>query len=622
MKTRTISLIIGLMSFALLGVMGMQYYFIKESYHLKTQLFDQSVQDALQSVTLKLEKNEAVSFLAQKSNPAPVISNNVTDAELSKLKSNRKKLRKMQNIKNEALAFTRKMKEDQRKADELFRFRDSIIRKNNPNAFYFTEAASPFEKDAGNPLSFQIELQQFEDDYGFLQNVVTGVYANRKAPQKINKNGIRQDSVRQYLVMDPYKGPQLLSLAKPKLLEGQNQKHKNYQSKVIKEASQAKKYLDSVEENESKSSVFENLASEFKQVNVPLANRIDPYFIDSLLKKSLLDNGVLINYNYKIASSRADSVIFYKANKNDKEAFLPVNSYQTALFPKDFIRDVGILTITFPDKNNVILKNMSAILLSSGSLLLVLIGCFAFTILTIIRQKKISEMKNDFINNMTHEFKTPVATIMIASEALKDPEITEDQNRLKKLAGIIYDENVRLGDHIERVLNVARIEKNEFKLNHEPVSVHDLIQAVADSLHLQLQKHGATLTLNLNAVFDTINGDELHFSNVIYNLLDNALKYSKEQPVINITTLNNKGQIIIRVKDEGIGMGRDQQKKIFEQFYRIPTGNLHDVKGFGLGLSYVNTIVKRLNGSISVKSEKDKGSEFEVVFPVIQKNNV
>ncbi len=603
------------MSFALLGVMAMQYYFIRESYHLKTQLFDQSVQDALQNVTLKLEKNEAVSFLAQKSNPI-IKENNRKD--LLKEKSKRRKLKKILDTKKQAIAFIEKLKADQRKADELFRYRDSIIRRNNPNAFYFTEAASPFEKDAGNPLSFQIELQQFEDDFGYLQNVVTGVYANRKAPQKVNKNGIRQDSVRQYLVMDPYKGPQLLSLAKPKLLSGQELKHKNYQSRVIKEASQAKRYLDSVEENDTKSSVFENLASEFKQVNVPLSSRIDPYFIDSILRKSLLDNGVLIDYNYKIASSRADSVIFYKANRNDKEAFLPVNSYQTALFPKDVIRDVGILTITFPEKNNIILKNMSVILLSSGSLLLVLIGCFAFTILTIIRQKKVSEMKNDFINNMTHEFKTPVATIMIASEALKDPEVTEDQNRIKRLAGIIYDENVRLGDHIERVLNVAKIEKNEFKLNHEPIYVNELIHAVLDSLNLQFQKRDAQLTINLDAQSDMILGDELHFSNVIYNLMDNAIKYSKEQPVIHISTLNHKEQIIIMVKDEGIGMGRDQQKKIFDQFYRIPTGNLHDVKGFGLGLSYVNTIVKRLNGSISVKSEKDKGSEFEVIFPFIK----
>jgi two-component system phosphate regulon sensor histidine kinase PhoR len=223
-------------------------------------------------------------------------------------------------------------------------------------------------------------------------------------------------------------------------------------------------------------------------------------------------------------------------------------------------------------------------------------------------------MKNDFINNMTHEFKTPVSTIMIASEALKDNEIAQDRNRVARLANIIYEENERLGSHIERVLNIARIEKNDFKLEKRPLDVNEMIAVVVDSMSLKLQKCNATTTLQLDAENAIISADELHFSNVIYNLIDNAIKYSINDPDITISTLNKNGQVVIRVADKGIGMSRDQQTKIFEQFYRIPTGNLHDVKGFGLGLSYVNTVVKRLNGIISVKSEKEKGSEFELKF--------
>jgi two-component system phosphate regulon sensor histidine kinase PhoR len=223
-------------------------------------------------------------------------------------------------------------------------------------------------------------------------------------------------------------------------------------------------------------------------------------------------------------------------------------------------------------------------------------------------------MKTDFINNMTHEFKTPVSTIMIASEALKDREIAFDQARVSRLANIIYEENVRLGSHIERVLNVARIEKNDFKLERNPIDVNEMIAVVIDSMALKLQKYNAKTTLQLDAEHPVISADELHFSNVIYNLVDNAIKYSVNEPDITISTLNRNGQVVIRVADKGIGMSRDQQTKIFEQFYRIPTGNLHDVKGFGLGLSYVNTVVKRLNGMISVRSEKEKGSEFELKF--------
>ena len=251
---------------------------------------------------------------------------------------------------------------------------------------------------------------------------------------------------------------------------------------------------------------------------------------------------------------------------------------------------------------------------TTGGLLLVLIFCFGYTIFSILKQKKVSEMKMDFINNMTHEFKTPVSTIMIASEALKDRDVVEDKSRVARLANIIFEENERLGSHIERVLNIARIEKNDFKLDITQVDVNEMVSAVLDSMELKLQKHQVVATLNLDAKNAMIEADELHFSNVLYNLIDNAIKYSPEVPEITISTFNKNNEVVIRVADKGIGMNRDQQTKIFEQFYRIPTGNLHDVKGFGLGLSYVNTIVKRLNGTISVRSEKEKGSEFELKF--------
>jgi len=273
-----------------------------------------------------------------------------------------------------------------------------------------------------------------------------------------------------------------------------------------------------------------------------------------------------------------------------------------------------MIALSFPQKNSFVLGHMKASMATTAGLIFILIFCFAYTIITIIRQKKISEMKTDFINNMTHEFKTPVSTIMIASESLRDPEMTADRSRITRLANIIYEENARLGNHIERVLNIARIDKNDFKLENKPVNINELIALVLDSMELKLQKCEAELNLELSAENPVIIADELHFSNVLYNLIDNAIKYSEGKPKITINSSNKNGQVVIKVADEGIGMSRDQQTKIFEQFYRIPTGNVHNVKGFGLGLSYVNTIVKRLNGSISVRSEKDKGSEFELKF--------
>jgi two-component system phosphate regulon sensor histidine kinase PhoR len=259
---------------------------------------------------------------------------------------------------------------------------------------------------------------------------------------------------------------------------------------------------------------------------------------------------------------------------------------------------------------------MTWIMVLSGGLLLILLGSFGYTLQLILRQKKISEMKTDFINNMTHEFKTPVATIMIASEALKDEELSGGRAQVERLANIIYDENIRLGNHIERVLHLAKVDKEDFKLENRPIELNTLIAAVADSMSLQLEKQKANIRLDLQAKNDVVVADELHLSNVLFNLIDNALKYCDGEAKIKISTQNIGKQVICTVQDNGLGMSKDQIDKIFDQFYRIPTGNLHNVKGFGLGLSYVNTILRLLKGQIKVKSEKHKGSTFEISIPL------
>ncbi len=477
--------------------------------------------------------------------------------------------------------------------------------------------------------------------------MVKQVYTERAPSRKKPRRGnVVIDSIKQYVIVDPVLGPVVRTIGKPNYLSEISETELAAAEKTInnkEKVKDVKLYLDSVQKINNKKEILDDLASEFQQANVPLHKRIKPEILDSLLLIELANNGIMLKYSYQISSNKNSRILFRHASDNNLD-FEPENTYKAALFPKDMVREGGYLMVSFPEKNSLILKNMNSILASSIGLLLILTGSFAYTIFSILRQKKISEMKTDFINNMTHEFKTPVATIMIASEALRDPDVNEDRKRVNKLAGIIYDENIRLGnhinirlgDHIERVLNIARIEKDDLKIERKEVNIHDLIHAVSDSMSLQLQKKNihdlihavsdsmslqlqkknATIQMNLEAEKSTIMGDELHLSNVFYNLIDNAIKYSKEAPVISINSNNLNRDFVITVTDNGIGMGRDQQKKIFEQFYRIPTGNLHDVKGFGLGLSYVNNMVKRMGGTIKVKSEKDKGSEFELRFPL------
>lgn len=599
------------MAIALVGVMGMQLYFFRESYQLQEKMFDQSVHEALTNVVERIEKRDANNFLVEKAEkntshiptkakqPAPAPVNQVSvEKQPARFPDMKYVLR------------------EKRKEDSIFRIRDSIFLARNPNVLIIDDALTAEElKD--QQFNLRVDVTEYVDAFGQLQ-----AQAHRTL-SRVKKDGLpllslgvgdqipaqMKDSVRQYIIFDEVNGTSLRTIPKPKL-----RFNLPYVPPIPKKKDKVEKVQELLAAETKKKDVFKDLFEEYGKVRLPLNKRIHPQTLDSMLRMELINRSINSEFEYKVTSAKRDSLIFRRASNQTK--FLPYNSYEIPLFPKEIIMDSGMLTITFPDKNSVILANLTAMMSLSGGLLLILIFCFVYTIHTILMQKKLSEMKTDFINNMTHEFKTPVATIMIASEALRDAELTTDKSRIDRLANIIYDENVRLGSHIERVLNIAKIDKGDLTLEHKEVEMNDLLSAIVDSMALQLQKRNANIDLDLQASQSTIMGDELHLSNIIFNLLDNANKYSPENPQIKISTLNAGKHLVIKVSDKGIGMSRDQLSKIFDQFYRIPTGNLHDVKGFGLGLSYVSNIVKKLHGTIKVRSEKDKGSEFEISFPL------
>jgi two-component system phosphate regulon sensor histidine kinase PhoR len=602
MKKKSIALIICLMSFALLGVMGMQFYFLRQSFQLQSQLFDRSVNEALNSVVTKISKHDALNFLNIKARQAQtgqtvlkVAHSKKADTE-EEVISPKPRSKKVLSNREKKIALLR---------DSLRRM---ILHKRMDE-----EMARLMQ---GSSVDLQLHYEEFTDDFGIVHGRITPVLVRNPASVKKNQKLHKYDTIR-YIYSDPEFGKQVIS--QPRLnaqwQREQDRKQKERQFREVKKLLEADSLKNSPP---GKSTVIENLAEEYGKYGEPLRMRINPFWIDTLLRFELHNEGIFIPFSYEVTTANSDSLIFSKASDEtgEKPTFTNETTYQTPIFSKEVINDPGMIRLAFPQKNTHILNTMTATMATTGGLLLVLVFCFVYTIFSILKQKKVSEMKTDFINNMTHEFKTPVSTIMIASEALRDIEITQDKSRVARLANIIYEENERLGSHIERVLNIARIDKNDFKLDKRPLDVNEMISVVIDSMELKLQKCNAVTTLQLDAENAIISADELHFSNVIYNLIDNAIKYSIGPPDITVSTLNKNGQVVIRVADKGVGMSRDQQTKIFEQFYRIPTGNLHDVKGFGLGLSYVNTVVKRLNGIISVRSEKEKGSEFELKFQV------
>ena len=251
-------------------------------------------------------------------------------------------------------------------------------------------------------------------------------------------------------------------------------------------------------------------------------------------------------------------------------------------------------------------------------MILITLGSFGFALYTIFNQKRLSEMKNDFIGNMTHELKTPISTVSLAIEALQNFDVLNNKKRTQQYLDISKNETARLGMMVDKVLKISAFEKKEIKLNFEITDTHQLIQQITENVEILINNKGGHLHLDLSAEKYQIEADQIHLTNVIYNLIDNAIKYSLEKPEITVFTKDSGNQLMMAVQDRGIGIAGNQQKRIYDKFYRVHTGNVHNVKGYGLGLSYVADIVKKHNGTIKLESEPDKGSLFKIFFPTIR----
>jgi two-component system, OmpR family, phosphate regulon sensor histidine kinase PhoR len=302
-----------------------------------------------------------------------------------------------------------------------------------------------------------------------------------------------------------------------------------------------------------------------------------------------------------------------KNNYNWKFALIsPSGSEAENLAPDE------MLIVVVPNFKDIIFKSLRWPIATAIIFTLIIVAAFYLTVSTMLRQKKLSEIKNDFINNMTHEFKTPIATISLAVDALRNDKVVQDRQKMTYFSNIIKEENLRMNRQVETILKAALMDKQEVQLLLRPVHVHDVIRDVLDNFMLQLEEKRGSVELKLEAENDLVNADEVHFSNLVNNLVDNAMKYAKDNqpPVIKITTASSAKKFTIIIEDNGIGMSRETIKRIFEKFYRAHTGNLHNVKGFGLGLSYVKTMIEAHEGEIKVESLIGKGSTFTIELPL------
>jgi two-component system phosphate regulon sensor histidine kinase PhoR len=281
---------------------------------------------------------------------------------------------------------------------------------------------------------------------------------------------------------------------------------------------------------------------------------------------------------------------------------------------------VQILFVVIPNIKNLLLAQMRWMIVGSVFFTLMIVSAFYITVSALLRQKKLSEIKNDFINNMTHELKTPLATISLAIDALRNEKVIQDREKMDYFNGIIKEENKRMNKHVETILQAAVMDRQELQLAKQPMQVNNLIEEILGNYTLQLQEKNGVVELQLNAKRDLINADPVHFRNLISNLVDNAVKYSKENLLLKIFTSNTNKSLIVRFEDNGIGMSKETVRRIFEKFYRAHTGNIHNVKGFGLGLSYVKTVIDAHNGKIKVESTLGKGSSFTIEIPLLKES--
>jgi two-component system, OmpR family, phosphate regulon sensor histidine kinase PhoR len=361
----------------------------------------------------------------------------------------------------------------------------------------------------------------------------------------------------------------------------------------------------------NKTIFVENIVDKLVRIDLSIEERLPQEVLDTIIKNELNRYGISTRYEYAVTNEN-DSII-YSSNGYKYPMGKPI---MASLFPNDFFSKKYSLTIFFPNHKTLLISSLGWMTLTTILLTLIIIFSFSITIATIFKQKRLSEIKSDFVSHMTHELKTPISTISLAAQMLNDNSIPIENKRIGHLGGIISEESKRLGLQVEKVLQMAIFEKTKLKLKLKPVNLHQIIDKVVCSFSIQIQSADGDLSTELNAQNPTLIADEVHITNVVNNLLDNALKYRNGQPKITVSTKNATKGIIIAVKDNGIGISRENQKRIFDQFYRVPTGNLHNVKGFGLGLCYVKKIVEEHGGQIWVESTLGEGSLFSCYLPL------
>jgi len=564
MSKHKIRLIIGFMSVALIGLIAFQAYWLGYMLESKEENFTSAVRNSLDQVVRKLEKQELLVLAERKK---------VYEDEQKKVATLSEKLNS-----TEKKIASRRQQFNQHVNSELQVYSDG----HNPSGYNQT-IPSDFVWVQKQIMLPNGQIAEITEEYQM------GVDVNEM-----------EKRMREQRKMD-------------RLFQQVPNQKANKQ--VIQEEKQDKQQLAKVLK---KTELAKEVFSDFLFKERPIEQRFAPGLIDSLIRRELSQMGIHLPFYYGIQSANAkNDAWLFVSNKKILQPETAATMYAATLFPNDLKPTGHFLKVYFPDQKAFIWQTMGLSFGASLLLLLVMMGSFYVALNIILKQKKLAEVKNDFINNMTHEFKTPISTISLAAQLIQEEPAVASNEAISKYLGIIKEENTRLGSQVERVLQTAQMEKEEIILKKKEVDVKSLIEHIVEANGPLIQANHGSISVKLPEDEVFVEVDEVHISNVLFNLIDNAIKYSQDTPSIELSLQAFTNEIKLDISDHGIGMPKDVLNAIFDPFYRVPTGNVHNVKGFGLGLSYVKKIVEAHGGKVNVKSKVGIGSTFEITLPKI-----
>ena len=556
------------MSLASFGLMGFQYYWIRNAIRINKERFDQNALQALSGTVAELEKGETSDVLLNKL---------IKDPELKE--SIFKKIDPIELQINTSRTYSRPS------------LVDTLLLSPVP------QVSSTFRRML---LSRGLDVSILSELENFFAYMTPEVASSMFTPDEMQI--LLQEKERQLEYLNQ----------KQRFAREQPRPYTGIVPQFNTEVNLSDDALDKIRKTNIKIELMNQAFSELAEGQQAIMDRLDTAQLRRLLKSQLMEKGIIEDFELGIKPGEGE--LIGVGQLLDSQVLLR-EGLQSKLFPNDILGNDNFIYVYFPEKSTHVFRQVWLPISSSILFILVIIFCFYYAIRIILKQKALSDIKNDFINNMTHEFKTPLATVSLAVEALQDPELSNQDTFRNRYLGIIREENKRLVTQVEKVLQAAAVDRNEFNLKLESIHLPAMLQACMDQFALQVENRGGKLEFIGEMKDPYIVGDVFHLTHLFNNLLDNANKYSPSNPKIRVAVKEQGSEVQITFQDQGIGMSRDAVKKIFDKFYRVPTGNVHDVKGFGLGLSYVKTMLEAHHGTIQVQSELGKGSTFTINLP-------